>query len=151
MQLVIRDWARAAATVVLTRRDDLTIGNVGDEPGQDFRVFIGREDDWMRPSFGVLVRAIPSSVTTEQANQSLGPTVAQFSGMKEVSWPVCLLFFTMRGDQEFFSWIIEPTLIDGISKLVRHETAYCLPVTKDLLDQVVENVVAWWVAAEALI
>ena len=100
-QLLLRDWAKAAATVVLTRRDDLTIGGIEKELGIDFRVFIDREDDWMRPSFGVLARAIPPTVTTDQANQLLGSTVAEFLGMTGITVPTCLLFFTMREDQGF--------------------------------------------------
>jgi hypothetical protein len=150
-QLLQRDWAKAAAAVVLTRRDDLTVVEAPDEPGLDLRVLIEREGEWTRPSFGVVVRAIPSSVTRGRANRLVGPTVAQFPGLRTYTCPVCLFVCTMRGEQEFFSWIDEPTLTDGGSNLVRHHTANCLPVTKDLLDQVVERVVAWRVAAEALI
>jgi hypothetical protein len=105
----------------------------------------------MRLTFGVLLRAVPSPVTPEHANQVLGPTMGQFLGMRKFTYPVCLLFFTMREEQEFFSWLAEPTLTEGAPKLVHHLSPNCVPLTNELLDQIVEAIVAWYDAVEAVL
>jgi hypothetical protein len=150
-QQFIGEWARNKATVVLTRRDDLTIVDTGKDAGLDFHVQIDREEKTMRLTFGVLLRAVPSPVTSDHANKVLGPTMGQFLGMRKFTYPVCLFFFTMREDQEFFSWLAEPTLTDGVPKLIHHQSANCRPLTRNLLDEIVEKVVSWYDAVEAIL
>jgi hypothetical protein len=145
------EWAKAAAKVILTRRDDLVIVDTKDETGLDFHVQIDREEKSMRLIFGVLLRVVPSPVTPNHANKVLRPTMGQFQGMRKFTYPVCLFFLTMRDDQELFSWLAEPTLTDGVPKLVHHEVANCVPVTRELLDQFVEGIVAWYDAVEAVL
>jgi hypothetical protein len=149
--LFIGDWARAAATVILGRRDDLILVDTKKETGLDFHVQIDREEKPMRLTFGVLLRAVPSPVTPDHANKVLRPTMGQFLGMRKFTYPVCLLFFTMRDEQSYFSWLAEPTLTDGLPKLVHHESPNCVPLTTDLLNEVVEGIVAWYDAVESLL
>ena len=70
--------------------------------------------------------------------------MAHFRGMGKFLYPVCLLFFTMREEQEFFSWLAEPVITQGTPKLVHHTTANCVELTGDVLDAAVESVVAWY-------
>ena len=142
---------RALATVILTRRGDLTIVETKRDTGIDFHVSIDREDKPMRLTFGILLRGMPSSVTVEQANQILGPTIGQFQGMRKFTYPVCLFFLTMRDEQAFFSWLAEPVLTGGAPKLVHHDKAHCVPLTDELLEQVIEQIVAWYDAVEAVL
>src|SRR5262245_51640635 len=140
------------ATVILTRRDDLTITETKQSTGLDFHVFVDREDKPMRLAFGVLLRGVPSSVTAEQANQVLRPTMGQFQGMRKFTYPVCLFFFTMREEQAFFSWLAEPVLTgSGGPKLVHHDKAHCVALTDELLNETVERVVNWYDAVEAVL
>jgi hypothetical protein len=97
----------------------------------------------MRLAFGVLLRGVSAPVTAEHANEVLGPTMGQFQGMRKFTYPVCLFFFTMWEEQAFFSWLAEPRVTEAGPKLVHHDRANCVPLTDDLLDQVVEQVVSW--------
>ncbi len=150
-ELFLADRVRAMATVILTRRDDLTITETKQSTGLDFHVYIDREDKLMRLAFGVLLRGVTSPVTADQANEVLKPTMGQFRGMRKFTYPVCLFFFTMRDEQAFFSWLAEPVLTDDGPKLVHHEQAHCVNLTGELLDQIVGRVVNWYDAVEAVL
>jgi hypothetical protein len=105
----------------------------------------------MRLVFGVLLRGVVAAVTAGQADEILGPAVGQFRGLRKFTYPVCLLFFTLRQEQAFFSWLAEPVVNGGAPKLVHHQKASCVPLTDELLDRVVEQVVAWYDAVEAVL
>ena len=139
---------RALATVVLTRRGDLTLVETKKDTGLDFHVQIEREDKAMRLIFGVLLRAVPSPVSPDHANKVLGPSMAQFQGMRKFTYPVCLIFFTVREEQAFFSWLAEPVITGGGPKLVHHPKANCVELTDEFLDQVVEQIVEWYDVVE---
>jgi hypothetical protein len=145
------DQVRALATIALTRRSDLTIVDTKRDTGIDFHVFIEREDNPMRLVFGILLRGVAAPVTADTANKVLGPTLGQFRGMRKFTYPVCLFVFTLREEQGFFCWLAEPVLNGGAPKLVHHETASCVPLTNELLGQVVEQIVAWYDAVEAVL
>src|SRR5947209_18545962 len=147
----LAEWVRAHATVILTRRGDLTVIETKRDTGLDFHIHIEREDKPMRLTFGVLLREVPSPMTAENANKILGPTMGQFRGMRKFTYPVCLFLFTMREEQAFFSWLAEPVVNGGVPKLVHHDKANCVPLTDDLLDQVVERIVAWYDAVETVL
>jgi hypothetical protein len=132
------------------RRGDLTVVDTKKETGLDLHVFIDREDKPMRLTFGVILRGVPSTVTVEHANKILGPTLGQFQGMRKFTYPVCLFFFTMREDQAFFSWLAEPFVSGGAPKLVHHDKANRVALTNEFLGQVVEQIVAWYDAVEAV-
>src|SRR5947207_10915100 len=95
----LAERVRALATVVLTRRGDLTVVDTKKDTGLDFHVYIARENKPMCLVFGVPLRGVPSPVTADHANQVLGPTMGQFRGTRKFTYPVCLFFFTMREEQ----------------------------------------------------
>src|SRR5439155_15954537 len=130
----IADQVRALATIVLTRRGDLTIVETKKDTGLDFHVYIDREDKPMRLMFGVLLRGVPSPVTPAHANTVLGPTMGQFQGLRKFTYPVCLFLFATREEQAFFSWLAEPAINGGGPKLVHPNTANIVPLTTELLD-----------------
>jgi hypothetical protein len=148
---LLEERVRALATIVLTRRGDLTLTDTKRDTGLDLHVSIEREDKPMRLIFGVLLRGIPAPVSVDQANQVLGPTMGQFQGMRKFTYPVCLFLFTMRDEQAIFSWLAEPIVTSGAPKLVHHDRAHCIALNDALLDQVVEQVVAWYDAVEAVL
>jgi len=147
----LAERVRALATVILTRRDDLTITETKQGTGLDFHVSIEREDKSMHLTFCVLLRGVSSPVTAEQANKLLGPTMGQFRGMRKFTYPVCLFFFTMREEQAFFSWLAEPVVTDAGPKLIHHDKADCKALTDKLLGQVVDQVVTWYDAVETVL
>jgi hypothetical protein len=121
------------------------------DTGLDLHVYIEREDKPMRLVFGVLLRGVMASTTPENANKILGPTMGQFLGMRKFTYPVCLLFFAMREEQDFFSWLAEPVVTGDAPKLVPHDAAHCVPLTDDLVDRAIEQIVAWYDAVEAVL
>ena len=147
----LADRARAMATVALTRRDDLVIADTLDSTGLDYQVLIDREDTPMRLAFGVLLRGVSSPVTAAHADKVLKPTMGYFQGLRKFTHPVCLFFFTMQEDQEFFCWLAEPVMTPDGPKLVHHDKAACVEFTRELLDQIVERVVEWYDAVETLL
>jgi hypothetical protein len=147
----LADRARALATVILTRRGDLSVVETKEDTGLDFHVYIDREDKSMRLTFGILLRAVPSPVTIDHANKVLGPTMGQFQGMRKFTYPVCLFFFAMREEQAFFCWLAEPVVSEAGPKLVHHTKADCVELTDDLLNRVVERIVGWYDAVEAVL
>jgi hypothetical protein len=147
----VAEQVRALATIILTRRGDLTIVETKKDTGLDFHVTIEREDKPMRLVFGVLLRGVPSPVTAGQANKVLGPTMGQFRGMRKFTYPVCLFFFSIRDERAFFSWLAEPTVSHGTPKLVHHDKAHCVPLTDELLGNVVEQIIAWYDAVETVL
>ena len=147
----LAERVRALATVILTRRDDLTLTETKQGTGLDFHVAIEREDKPMRLTFGVLLRGVASPVTTEHANKVLGQTMGQFRGMRKFTYPICLFFFTMREEQAFFSWLAEPVVTDAGPNLIHHVKANCIEFTDELLGRVVDQVVAWYDAVETVL
>jgi hypothetical protein len=142
---------RALATIVLTRRGDLSAVETKKDTGLDFHVYIEREDKPMRLMFGVLLRGAASPVTIDQANKILGPTMGQFQGMRKFTYPVCLFFFTMREEQAFFSWLAEPVVNESVPKLIHHDTANCVELTNECLDQALGAIVAWYDSVESVL
>jgi hypothetical protein len=142
---------RSRANVILTRRDDLRVVETREQTGLDMHVYVDREDKPMRLVFGVLLRGVPSPTTLEQANKVLGPTMGFFQGLRKFTYPVCLFFFTVREEQAFFSWLAEPVVNGDGPKLVHHATAHCVELTDALLAEVVNRIVAWYDAVEAVL
>jgi hypothetical protein len=146
-----RERVRALATIVLTRRGDLTVIETKKDTGLDFHVTIEREDNSMRLMFGVLLRGVRSPFRPSDANKVLGPTMGQFHGMRKFTYPVCLFVFTTLEEHAFFSWLAEPLVTEGAPKLIHHINANCIELTNERLDQVVEAIVSWYDAVESVL
>jgi hypothetical protein len=146
----LAERARALATVCLTRRADLVLTATKQDGGLEYHVAIEREGKPMRPMFGVLLRAVFEPVTADQANKIVSPTVSQFQKSGGFTYPVALLFFTMREDQAFFAWLAEPVIdCAGSPKLLLHKQTDCRALTDVLLDEAVTRVVEWYDALQA--
>lgn len=148
---LLAEQVRALATIILTRRDDLTVVETKRDTGLELHVYIDREDKPMRLTVGVLLRGVTSSMTAKQVNKVLGPTMGQFKGMRKFTYPVCLFFFTLREQQAFFSWLAEPIVTGGAPKLAHREKADCVELTDELLNRAIEQIVAWYDAVEAVL
>ena len=148
---LLAEQVRALATIVLTRRGDLAIVDSKKDTGLDLHVYIDREDKPMRLMFGILLRGVPSAVSLANANKILEPTMGQFRGMRKFTYPVCLFLFTLKDERALFSWLAEPVITGTVPKLVHHEKAHCVPLTDEALSQIVEQIVAWYDAIEAVL
>ena len=90
----IADQVRALATIILTRRGDLSIVETKRDTGVDLHVYIHRDEKPMRLTFGVLLGGVVSPLTAEQANEILGPTMGQFRGLRS-SPTLCVFSFSL--------------------------------------------------------
>jgi hypothetical protein len=102
---LLAERVRALATIVLTRRADLSIVETKKDTGLDFHVYVEREDKPMRLMFGVLLRGVASPVTVDDANKVLGPTMGQFRGMRKFSIRSACSFSTcVKSRHSFPGW-----------------------------------------------
>jgi hypothetical protein len=143
-ELFIAERARALAIMYLTRRDDLVIRDAREEMGLDYLVDIVRQNDPVKRPFGILLKAEMSPVKPENANPLLAPSVQGFQRNGHFTFPVCLFFFTMRDDQGYYTWLLEPVITaQGKPKLTTRAAADCEPLNRDSLDRIVTRVGAW--------
>lgn len=147
----ISERVESLAIMHLTRRPDLavrreirTVDNV-----MDLMVEIvdeGRSPGWK--TFGVYLQGTKTPVTTSDADSKLKISLRRFfNSYGEPTIPFCLFYFTMDDNQGYFTWIAEPVMHNRGFRLKYHkETANCVPLSDDVLDQIVEAVNAYYAA-----
>jgi hypothetical protein len=141
----VRERAKALAVVFLTRRDDLTITDAQKESGLDFLVSIAHDGEPSTRVFGVHVNATMEPVTIDHANKVLKPTMAANQRLTHPLYPVCLFFFTMREEQAFSTWLVEPVVTaTGRPKLIVHDTAACKELDNRTINEIVSRVNDWY-------
>jgi hypothetical protein len=151
LERFVAERSRVLAVVVLTRRDDLTVSEAARDSGLDLHVSIGRDDKPLRLAFGVVVEGTRAPLSAETAAAQVQPAVDRFLGLRKFTHPVCLFFFNMRDDRGYFSWLAEPVLTAGAPKLVHHTRAACVELTNELLGDIVDRIVNWYDAVEAVL
>jgi hypothetical protein len=130
----VAERARSLAAVFLTRRDDLDLEDSKEQTGLDYLVHIVHDHRPTGKSFGILLRGAMSPVTARHANKVLRPTVASFGRLSPFHYPVCLFFFTMRDDQGYYSWLLEPVITDqGSPQLTSRTEPDCRKLDDDAL------------------
>jgi hypothetical protein len=141
----VAERARALAMVLLTRRSDLVIEESKEKTGLDYTVSIRGEEVTGKRPFGVLMRAAMSPVTDGQANQQLKPTMAAVRSIGPFNYPVCVLYFTVKEDQGFYTWAYEPVISrEGQPKLKYHREADCRKLDDAGLEAIVSAVNRWY-------
>jgi hypothetical protein len=141
----IADRARNLAVVFLTRRADLDVQDIKEDTGLDYLVQIVPDHRPTGKTFGILLRGAMSPVTEEQANQVLKPTAASFGKLGPFYYPGCLFFFTMRDDQGYYTWLLEPVITArGSPKLAYRPDPDCRELDDAALDHIVSTVNAWY-------
>jgi hypothetical protein len=141
----VAERARSLAAVFLTRRRELDLEDSKEETGLDFHVRIVHDHRPTGKSFGVLLRGAMSPVTEANANKVLRSTVASFGSKGPFHYPVCLFFFTMRDDQGYSTWLLEPVITDpGIPKLIHRTEPDCRKLDDNALDHIIATVDTWY-------
>jgi hypothetical protein len=141
----VADRARNLAVVFLTRRGDLDLQDAKEDTGLDYLVHILHDHRPTGKSFGILLRGAMSPVTEGHANQVLRPAVASFDKLGPFYYPVCQFFFTMKDDQGYYTWLLEPVLTaQGSPKLVRRTEPDCRKLDDEALEYIVSAVSAWY-------
>ena len=148
----IGERAKALATVLLTRREDLSVEETKKQSGLDFIVYIQGEEDSGRRPFGIVLRQTMSPVTVQQANQQLKPTMGSVKSIGPFYFPVCIFYFTVKDDTGYHTWGYEPVVTDKQTPELRyHSSADCEYLTDESLDGIVGAVNAWYDVFEASI
>jgi hypothetical protein len=146
----IAERVESLAIMHRTRRPDLTVRRATREDDQviDLMVEItepGRPFGWKK--FGVYLQGTKSPVTVEYANKVLTASLRRFFGSYgEPSLPFCLFYFTMDDNQGYFTWLADPVVEDGRQRLRYLERADCTRLDRQVLDQIVERVKAYYEA-----
>jgi hypothetical protein len=141
----IAERSRALALMHLTRRKDLVVTNAGRDVGLEFIVSMARPDgEKTLRQFGVFLRGSKGPVTEEQLDQTLRPTMPSLERIGPFPYPVCLLYFTMDGDQGYYTWVAEPEVADDAPRLSVHGEAHCHKLDRAALDEIVSRVGRWY-------
>jgi hypothetical protein len=144
----VAERSRALAMLLLTRGDGLDVREAKEETGFDYIARIKSETGAGPRSFGVLVRGGMSSATPEQANAQLRPTFSELSE-EQAFMPVCVFYYTMKGDVGFYTWAHEPVVEKGHAKLPTRSEPNCRPLDDAALAEIVSRVSAWYDALAA--
>jgi hypothetical protein len=142
---LLRERARALATVYLTRRPDLTIREERADIGVDLLVCLHPDGKEGLRQLGVEFRGAVSAVTADHANKVLGPSMQKMLRYGPFPFPVVLFFFTMENDQGWYAWAAEPYIAaDGSPELRQHGEADCRKLDEQSVDEIVDLVDRWY-------
>jgi hypothetical protein len=142
---------RVLAGIVLTRRNDLKLGTPRMGSGIDLLVNVEQEDNSMALAFGVVLRGTITASSLVEVDALLTPMQEQFQESRKLPYPACIFLFNLSELQGYVSWLAEPVLIDGAPKLVHHTKARCQQLTTEVLNDLVDRVVTWYDAVEAVL
>jgi hypothetical protein len=137
--------ARALATMLLSRREDLHVEEVNQDIGLDFIVRFHTPGKEGLREFGIELRAAGSAVTKDHADKVLLPAVRQVQRYGPFLQPVCLFFFTMENDQAWYTWVAAPLQSeDGKPRLRSSDQPDCQPLDTQALNEIIERVDLWY-------
>jgi hypothetical protein len=142
----VAERMRVMATVVLTRRDDLSISRPPEgEADVDLLVDVrDRHNPGLR-RFGVLLRGDSPPATEVSLKKTLHSALRAIRDLKHIAFPVCLFYFTMEDNRGYFAWIVEPVLTEeGNPKLASPTASSLVPLDNGALADIVDRVRAWY-------
>jgi hypothetical protein len=150
MDLKVKQWfiaerAKALAIVLLTRRNDLVVRETKEENGLDCTVDVRTAGHPGKRSFGVYLAAAMTPVNVDAANRQLEAALARVHSLRPIPYPVCVFFFTVKDDQGYYTWAVEPVVTpEGQPKLKTHSEAHCDKLDNEALDGIVTAVIRWY-------
>jgi hypothetical protein len=115
MNAEFKEWfvmerARALAIVTLTRRDDLHVKETKEENGLDYTVRIKTGGNAGDRPFGVYLGAGMTPVTLEGADKQVKPVLGKVRSIGPFHFPVCVFYFRVKEDQDYYCWAYEPVV-----------------------------------------
>ncbi len=91
--------------------------------------------------FGVILKGTAQEIRNlRRASRVLTALIPRELTLTSLSMPICVFFFSMVGDQGYYSWVREPVTSDGIPRLREHTAFECKPLEQASLQQIVDNV-----------
>jgi hypothetical protein len=142
----VKQRTRALAMVHLTRRDDLVV-TARPQEGVDLDLLVRitkKGEERSLRQFGVLLRGRRDALTETQLDKKLRPTLQSLARTGPFLYPVCLFYFTMVGDQGYYTWVAEPAVAEEEPRLLMHEHAHCRKLDRPALDEIVGLVDRWY-------
>lgn len=138
--------AEALAMVILTRRSDLKIQNLGGTDSElDLMVELTRDGRETGRRFGIQLKSRIDPVPEESAR--LAEWVSPTTPALPITFPVCAFLFTMRDEGAYYYWIAEPGVEDrSIPKLRRPTSPDLMPLDNPGLERLVTQVDRWYEA-----
>jgi hypothetical protein len=144
-QIFVAKRARALATMLLTRREDLLIEEVKDDIGLDYIVRFHTEGKEGLRELGIALRGGLAALTKGQADKVLGRDFQQLRRYGPFLRPVCLFFFTMANDGAWSTWVAEPIAREDGKPLLRScDKPDCRQLDKGALKELIEQVDLWY-------
>ncbi len=136
---------RASATVLLTRREDVSIQEVTEDFGIDLIATIAHQDKAGLRQLGVELKGVWAKVTAEHASMVLRPSMRKMLRYGPFPFPVAVFFYTMEDDAGWYTWTNEPLIsVDGGCELRTHEEADCRPLNDAAVDEIIDRVDAYY-------
>lgn len=155
MNREFREWfiaerARALATILLTRRDDLVVKDAPEETALDFTVHLKTEAGLGNRPFGVFVAAAMNPATRKDVGKLLQPVLEQVRTRGPFQFPVCVFYFTVKDNQGYHAWAYEPVVTaEGQPRLSTRALADGRPLGNESLEEIVAAVQRWYDALYA--
>lgn len=142
---LIDERARALATILLTRRENMTVREVDEDLGLDLIATIHHDDRPGLRQFGVQLKGALASLAADRANAALGPILRRMQARGPFPFPVALFFYTMKNGEAWYTWASEPVVSgEGGFELRSQEEASCLPLDDDAVDEIISRIDAWY-------
>jgi hypothetical protein len=142
---LMRERARALATLFLTRRPDVQIDDVSEDIGVDLIARLASERKPGLRQLGVELRYVLEPVTANHANKVLRPALQTHQAYGPFPFPVVLFFFTMRDDGGWYTWVAEPVVsAGGRAQLPLRDEPDCRPLDAVAVDDMIAQVDRWY-------
>jgi hypothetical protein len=135
--------AEQLAVVHLTRRPDLIVTGLKDaDYGIDLLASILKNNQKLGRNLGIRVEASVSKNSLHRRNGhiEIDSKYSDASSLVDVSFPVCLFFFTMEDDRGYWKWMVEPVIdLDSHRKLIPSHSNDVSALTDEELDYVLTS------------
>lgn len=147
---LIGERVRALATILLTRREDVSIQELAEDIGLGLIVTIQHEEKPGLRQFGVKTRGVWARLTAEDANAVLSPSMRKLLRDGPFPYPVVLFLYTMEDGGGWYTWATGPYIgSNGDFELRANEEASCRRLEEKAPDEIIGRVGAWHVASFA--
>ncbi|MEC4815029.1 MAG: DUF4365 domain-containing protein [Scytonema sp. PMC 1069.18] len=137
----ITQRAESLAIMYLTRRDDLIVSKQQPNYGLDFLVTIKKADEYSGRLFGIEVKAISSTPKSSQNGDivMINYSLNSIDSLRELPFPVCLLFFILDKDQGYYKWILQPVIEEKKNVKLNFDKN---PTFKKLTDEEINSIIS---------
>ncbi|MBA4062823.1 MAG: hypothetical protein C0501_03790 [Isosphaera sp.] len=146
-QRLMRERARALATILLTNRDGVTVQDVEGDGGLLLMATLPPAEARGLRQLGVSLRYALAPSPTGRADHANKVLQAGWPVPRHGPFPFPLVqfFFTMHGEEAWYSWVAEPVVTAGGDALLPlRDRPDCHPLTAKSAGELLDRVDAWY-------